>query len=246
MAISVPTSCAVTDYSGQTSTTVITPTTNLAAGTLAVLLMHSNGGKTASSVADSKGNTWTVHTSGSDGTRAHSIASAQIGTAVLTSDTVTITWSSSSSATPSIHLVTMTGCATSSAFDATATNTESSGGGTTRTSGNTATLAQANEICFGLCTSNLSSTSATAGSGFSGLTQLKTNFVFSEYQIVAATTALAATFTSMVNTSITRTTIATFKGAAAVKTVDGLARASVKTVDGLALASVKTMDGLLA
>jgi hypothetical protein len=82
---------------GQTATTVLTPSFTMEVGTTAVLLAHSEGSKIVSSVADAKGNTWTVDLSGLSGTDGMSAISAPITTEILASDNITITWSAAGS-----------------------------------------------------------------------------------------------------------------------------------------------------
>lgn len=210
MAIGTPVERFVGSFASQTSTTVVTPTTTVAAVTRAIMMIHSNVNKTASSIVDSVGNTWTVHTTGSDGTRAHSIASCQVVTPITNADTITITWSSATSSTTAVMLWEVSGMATSSAFDVSSGNGETTG--TTRTSNATAGLAQADELVVGI-TSQTNSSTPTAGAGFTLGTPLIANFVVAEYQIVSSTTGVAATFNTMQVGSQTRTTVATFKAA---------------------------------
>lgn len=134
-AFSSPTASAATpDYGGEVqrgselgssnSTTTITLSGGVSAGNRAVLLFRWYlNTQTISSVTDSRGNTWTVDkTLTHDTNNYHAIISAHVGTALQAGDTITITFSASASSYRAWCLVYLTGVASSSAVDQTASN----------------------------------------------------------------------------------------------------------------------------
>ena len=197
---------------GQTTESVISPATTVAAGTLAVLLVASGQSKTAASVTDSLGNTWTVHVAGTGGTGANalSIASAQIATQITSSDTVTVTWSGATSSAAELWIYEVSSAATSSAFDTSAiANTAV----VAADSGNTATLAQADEVVFGISKITASGRTFTPEGSYSvsaNPTRGATTSV--AFKVVAATTAVSFTGTWSSTDAATVTAVATFKG----------------------------------
>lgn len=214
MAIGAPAQRAVGEPTAQTTTTVITPGTNIAAGSLAVLSATANANKAVSSVADSVGNTWVVDKTAGDGTRVISFASAQVATQITTANTITITWSVATSGSPVYWVHEVANAATSSAFD---TFNSGTGTGTALATGSTATLAQADELVFGCWRTTASIPTWTKGASYTDPTtpaSATTLGSFLEYKIVAATTAVLADGT----TSTSGTWIGlcvTYKGVAA-------------------------------
>lgn len=192
MAISAPTQRGIAEPIGQLGTTVVTPGTTCAAGTLAVLTCTANSVKLFSSVVDSVGNTWTVDKTVSDGTRTINFASCQVVTPITSANTITITWSTATSGTIVIWLHEVTNAATSSAFD---TFNSGTGTGTALATGSTAVLALADELVFGCFRSTAAAPVWTKGASYSNPTTPTSSTTigsFLEYQIVAATTAVLA------------------------------------------------------
>ena len=173
----------------QTGTTTFSPATTVGTGTLAVLAATGLQNKTISSVSDSKGNTWNVDSTGGDGTRTTNFASAQISAAITNADTITITWSSVTSATHSYWLEECGVIASSSAFDKSATNNATST--PSLVTGVTATLSQSVELAWAIGITSISS-SWTPGSGWTSATTatLNSNLSILEYKITASTTGL--------------------------------------------------------
>jgi hypothetical protein len=199
MSISVPTERYAQDLATQTATSVISPATTIPAGSVCVLLVTSGFGKTVTGVTDSVGNTWRVDVTVSSGTTSSDIAvsiiHAQIATQITSSDTITITYSSASSTHAQIRALTITGLASTGAFDRGLTRT---GQGTPTVSvGTTGTLSQADEIiimCYRL--GNSIETSFTPAAGWTNIGGILANNTSCIYQIVSATTPVIPSGTS--------------------------------------------------
>lgn len=191
MAIGTPVECFAAN-STSTGTTAFSPTANVVAGTVAFLIGNNNGAKTISSISDSKGNTWVADPTATfnDGVRTVNIAWSAIGTTILTSDTITVTWSGAASKSHDTWVQTVTGLGSSSIFDKTAHASASTANPST---GATSTLAQASEIVWATLRGN--GTSPSAGAGFTLATTSLVGGSLLEWQIVSATTGLAGTFT---------------------------------------------------
>jgi hypothetical protein len=179
---------------GVTSTTVVTPGTTIAAGSLAIIFASSNANKTFSSVADSTGaNTWAVNHTVSDGTRALSFASAQVATQIPSSTgSVTITWSAATSSTVLVWIAQADGMATSNAADKNASGT---GSGTSFLTSSTGTLSQADELVIAIARTTGSGQGWTKGASYTNFAtpQSLTNpGTGVEYKIVSATDAVTA------------------------------------------------------
>lgn len=196
MAIGTPTSCYADERAVGTSAFAFSPTANLALGTVGVLAFGKGGNITVTSITDSKGNTWALDHQFSDGTRAGTIASAQIATAVTTGDTITVNLSSATSGTQDCFVATVSGLATSSVLDQAFHN---NGTAATWTTGASATLAQAEEIAFAFFRS--SGAPGTKDAAWTDVSA-KQGLASFEYKIVAATTALTATYTAGAGTWI--------------------------------------------
>ena len=84
------------DETTDTATSVITLSGGVSTGNRAVVLLYYDNGPNAiaSSAVDSKGNTWAINVTTTDGSRACSIVSAQVTSALAASDTITVTWTS--------------------------------------------------------------------------------------------------------------------------------------------------------
>lgn len=115
---------------GAVSTTVLTLASGVALNERAILILNwYSASITVSSVVDSRGNTWAKDKEAlalSSPSANLSIWSANAGAALLTSDTITITWSSSATTYRAWALLRATGVATSSAVDQTAQGTATS------------------------------------------------------------------------------------------------------------------------
>ena len=244
MTIGTPTLIASSAQAAQTGTTVVPITTNATAGNKMILWARGQSSKVISSIADTQGNTWTVDTTSVTANQAISFAECQPTTPLTTSDTVTITWSSSTSATGDVQIVQVSGLVTGNAFDKTAQGQPT--GTNTLNAGTTATLAQANELVIAFFVWNVANSAFTAGGSFTAFTLLSSS-EGAEWEIVAATTAISATATTTGTPSTTHGVCCTFKGSSGnIATVTGLAAASVSTVTGLAYASIGNIDGIAA
>lgn len=190
MAIGTPTQRYAVNQANQTTTTTLSPTTNVVATTFAVLCAVSSA-KLISSVSDNAGgNTWVVDRAFTGNGRSVSFASCQVATQIGTGNVITITWDVATSTGTAIWVLEVTGIATSSAADTGGSGTAASG--TAASAGPTATLSQADEIAFAGFRA-AAAVSLTKGASWSQPTTgtLNTNAAI-EYQIVAATTALTA------------------------------------------------------
>lgn len=180
------------DEVSQTATTVFNPGSTIQPQTLAVLLATANSNKAITGITDSAGNTWAVDFTVNDGTRALSVCSSQIATAVTTAGTVTVTWSTATSGDVVLWIQEAANIAASSAFDQSASGT---GTGTALATSASSALAQANELVFGVFRTTGSGAGWTKGSTYSDPTQPQSttrNGSALEFKVVAATTAVTA------------------------------------------------------
>lgn len=106
-----------------------------------------NASRTLSSVADSKGNTWTVDVAQVLGTRRCGIASAPVTVALVSGDTITATFSGNNTSR-SITVWTTDDPAASTVFDA-GNSANGTGIGTAPTVTTSASSTQASEVAFG-------------------------------------------------------------------------------------------------
>lgn len=125
----------------------------------------------------------------------------------------TFTLTCSGTAYPAIAMTEITGADTSTPFDKKATSTDASG--TSHVSANTATLSQAAEFILGtgIIGTASSGTVANPWIGLEAIANGATEGIVTAYQIVAATTAVAFTWTSSVS-SLACTWVSTWKEAA--------------------------------
>lgn len=178
------------------------PATNCTAGNLLVLLAAGRVTGTVSSVTDTKGNTWTVDKTASSGTSVclGVCSTLQDAGALTTTDTITVTFSGSSTCAAWL-LEEFFGFSTGAAADQTATD----GASTNVTSGDTGTTSatsQAVELAIaGICLSGAAGT-VTKGSYLSFTTAQKNSdnsgtgrAVAGGYKILAATGTQIETFT---------------------------------------------------
>lgn len=192
MAINSITQRAVAEFTAQTATTVVTVGTDFTAGTFAQLMASANANKVFSSIADSRGNTWTVDITASDGARtiSHASSSMSVGR-LITGDTITITWSNATSGQPNVwlHEIAADGALT---FDQSASGT---GTGTALATSASGTLAGSSEIVLACFRTTGAGAGWTKGASYSNLTtpQTSTNLGTGvEYKIVASNAAVTA------------------------------------------------------
>ena len=230
------------DY-GVPKTYTFSPSANTVAGnTLILLAAAGQYNAYVTGVSDSKGNTWTVDVVNATSGRTADVCHAYLTTAILTSDTITVTVNAT---TPlgSLWLEEFSGLASGNSFDKSGTKTVSAG--TSYTTSSTGVLSQADELAIG--TAFIAETGIAGYAKDANFTNTPTQQLYrsaSQYRIVSATTAItmSATWTNSVNNLAS---LATYKGSTTnIKTINGLAKASIKTINGLAIASVKTFNGL--
>jgi hypothetical protein len=127
------------------TTLTITLSAGVAAGH--AVIVCGGGFQPVSSVSDSRGNTYAVAGTASDGSKCGSIAyCASVATALSAGDTITITWASSATnGCGSAFDVAYTG---TFSFDAGATGATSGTGNASVTTGSTGTLADPNDLYF--------------------------------------------------------------------------------------------------
>lgn len=182
-------------YAGTTSfassfTTVISPATTVAAGSLAILFAVANDTtvKVASSVTDDVGNTWTIDQQA--GSRM-CVASCQVATAIPSTAHITITWTTNTGTSIIAWIQQVAGLATSGAFDASATANGTTGTAGPVSTGSTGTLAVAKEIVWGFFYTG--ACNFTVGAGFTAAaTGGQAADSWLEYQIVSANSPVAA------------------------------------------------------
>lgn len=146
-------------------------------------------------VTDSKGNTWQVDRTGSATAPVTYSASAKITSALVSSDTITITWTGGS-ATTAAWVIEVSGLATSSWYDQGA---DAAGTSTAADSGATGTLAQADNFVVGQVAMSGTTTSyaweTTSPTWTNEGTTTTTGTVREEHfgsKVISATTALNA------------------------------------------------------
>lgn len=190
MAIDSPISCFNDERAVGTTAFVFNPTTTLTAGTLGVICFAKGSNITVTSIVDSLGNTWNPDHQFSDGTRAATVASAQILATVTTSDTITVNLSAVTSATQNCYVMTIAGIATSTPLDQAFHNI---GSAATWTTGASASLAQADEI--GIAFFRSSGAPGSADAAWTNVSA-KQGLASCEYKIVSSTSPLTATYTA--------------------------------------------------
>jgi hypothetical protein len=159
---------------------------NTTVGNLLVLAVTCATSVVVQSVSDSQGNTWTVKTTG--GGRTINIIHCVLGTALTTSDTISITYVGGSSSNAAALCLEFTGLTSTPADKGVSTG---SSGVTSQSSGTTGTLSQANELVVAGLAMNSSST-PTVPSGFSTKISQTANAAVGlhlAYLVVTATTA---------------------------------------------------------
>jgi hypothetical protein len=174
-----------------TSTVPVAFAANTAAGNALIAIAATDGALTTlSAISDTQAKTWNLVSSFALGSFAYKAWIAYGSTAAA--DTITVT---SGFNDVNVYIFEVTGLASSSAFDKSASAQQSSA--TALSSGTTATLTNPNNLVIGI-TSNTPSPglAPTVGAGFSNLQTLTTQFHGggSEEQIVASTAGVAATF----------------------------------------------------
>ena len=190
MAIGTPQKIGSNSTSAAAATLTITTTVAVAAGEaiLVAIANHNTAAVVPSSVTDSAGNTYTLITAPNSSAVSGTLAYAINATALASGQTITITFPSTRNAAAVASRV--SGIATASAFDQSATNT--TGSGTAASVGPTGTTTQADELVVGLFAYSNTHT-FTAGSGYTGLDTVESTTtvrgVTTEYKIVAATGA---------------------------------------------------------
>lgn len=172
------------------STYVYTMSSAIGTGKLIIVVgAHGNSGN-ITGVADSRGNVYAVNqTRASAISGSIGIAMAPCTVALQPGDTITITWSSTSTNIAGVGFITGAISNTAAAYD-----TGTAGGGTSTTASGSTTLSQANEIVIAGITQ--SSASVTEGNGFTQALLYNPFFVLSmAYKAVTSAAAYGYTAT---------------------------------------------------
>ena len=198
--IGIPTSVGqANSATADTSLSVTVGAGGVAAGnTMIVSFAINTTSASAVTVSDTKGNTYTQDANilNSAGSIRTLVFSAPVNTALVSGNTITVAYPSATTKAVSIYYV--SGLVSASPADKSATAT---GNDTTPSSGTTATLSQANELCWGAIGGAYHATTTfTAGSGYTALTSSlgdggsssSSATIQPEYQIVSTTTATSA------------------------------------------------------
>lgn len=207
--------CSATD-TASTNPKPLTVSGNTTAGNTVILVAKGSGGIRVNSVSDSRGNTWQVDEVSTNTTNARvSVASAVLTTALLTGDTVTVTYSAGNSAGMAVYEY--SGLATVSYVDGTPTQ----GNATTGTSLSVSiTTANANDLVFTAVACGTSET-VTGPTGFtvrdSGQTGNASGCVQAAEDVVAATGTYAANW-SWTTTTANAVAVVAYKAAGAAAT----------------------------
>lgn len=219
MAIGTPTSIGSATFNAAAASAAMTVTANVSVGDFIIVAFGvGNTGKTIA-VTDSAGNSWATDISG------NTVWSAGLASCVVTNaltsgvSTITASWTGNATGRM-IAAVKVSGLAASSFFDKGASATGTVVGWS---SGNTATLAQADTLLIGTCTNDSNSAETnTPGTGYTETHDLTNGGAFQlcmEYQIVAATTAAAGSGTWTNSGARTwRATVGAYEGAASAAT----------------------------
>lgn len=189
-----------------------------------------SAGMTSGTFSDSKGNTWSTDVSNFASGTSVAIGSAQITSALTTSDTIRLTTAAFGESGRMMAAMQVSGIVTSSAKDKSSSGTGTAVGWS---SGATAALAQANELCVAVCgNDSTANEDSTPGSGWNELvadfhtsTALNMSIV---WKIVAATTAVTGdgTWTNS-GSRAWAAAVATYKG-----TTTEFARPDADVTDG--------------
>lgn len=208
---------------GGSSTRAFSPATTVTAGTNAVLLVCRVGstGCTLTSVTDTPGNTWVVdrnYTIANGALSPVAAASCIATTQILSSDTITMTFSAVENLNTDVYLMEVSGLSVSP-FDtfAEASITPVNGAWAV---GPTATLAQANEVAF-LVGYDAQGGRTMTLAGWDSPTTPDFNVGHLRHKTVAATTAISASGTWNL-ASTTSLLIVTYKGIAEASVATGI------------------------
>jgi hypothetical protein len=131
---------------GTATSTLTVDATGYAAGSALIIGVYNRttASATLSSVTDSKGNTWTVDATSSSAANCISSASANLTTALVSGDTITLTWTGNVSG-KAFHILNFSGLVTSALKDVSA----ASGGTGTTVAGPSVTTTQADDLLIG-------------------------------------------------------------------------------------------------
>lgn len=183
-------------------------------GNLIVVAVIQYGGTVmnGSSISDSRSNTYTLIDSVQSYTSDTQFRLGLYYAYNVTGGTDTITFTGSSTPSISLMIAEFSGVTTADPLDR--TQKAESGASTSVSSGNTATLSQANEIVFGVFAPYYSGVdSITQGAGYTALHKYEDGAAYMtgmiEHKIVNSTDAVAATFTHLSQPYLAR--VATFK-----------------------------------
>jgi hypothetical protein len=187
--IGTPTSIGSATNSGGGGTTLaITTTGAVSIGDHVILGIGHEVNSAITSVVDTRSNTWQQDNTRSESTNVANVKiwSCKVTTAIQTSDTITITFTSGQT-TREAHAFSVSGLASSSWLD----QIGGANGFGAAPSGVTPATTQADELVFGVVRYDNAADTFTAGSGFTELTAVSTasDTTSFEYKIVAATGA---------------------------------------------------------
>lgn len=216
MAIGTPTERYTHQNIGSVFSFQFSPASNVASGKRAVLSWGNNGGiKTITGITDSVGNVWGRDFSYAPGNVIEAW-SCLTTAAITTGDTITITVSGADNHTNTIFLHEISGLSALLPLDQSATMSATTNA---PSCGPTGTLAQADEIAFGLFVNSASRTWAKDAAWTDPATPQLGGLAL-EHKIVAATTALTATGSYTGGGAVAVIgAVVTYKGLAAVNTV---------------------------
>ena len=186
--------------SSNTTIPVTVPAAGVAAGNTVIVELAMDSSNVTVSCADSRGNSYTNDadvTNSNSGSARAVIFSATVGTALVSGDAITVTFSGQV-APKAISALEFSGLVSGSGrLDKTASGANN---GTSMTTASTTTTSQADELLIGAFAVRLKSVSFTAGSNYTGAGGVTMNLspasnnvaAFPEYRIVSATGAYLA------------------------------------------------------
>ncbi len=218
------------DASTSANVSVVTLTlgagVNTTAGNTVIVRGHSTAGNVIKSITDTKGNTYNQDINGTAAAATACIWSAQLTTALVAGNTITVTFNSAKSQTEAAANE-FSGLATSSFFDQNADQVTTSGTSVTvATASNTSQASELVITCAGASTSGTwthpSSDPDSGGTWTSFSSPTTTIALQGSYQIASATSMFSAAWTCAAVANI-EAVIATYKGAGGASTQNGTA-----------------------
>lgn len=228
-----------------TATTIaVTPTGTISVGNCLIVATGQTS-DTLTGVADTQGNTYQVNVTNGANNRSTGIAHSIITTQLTTSDTITATFSTTTT-DRSITLAEFSGVLTTSPFDQ---GTTAAGTGVTPDSGNISTTT-AGQLLIGVFEGNSGATAYTPGTtGVYTFLEISEQAPARINEVMYAIVGAAGTYSAngVIISAAWTQSVASYKAATApssIKKVSGTAVANIKKINGIAIANIKKINGV--